>query len=133
MNLVGQKVYVAGRTSDVYLVQLAQQRIEKEGGKITFDWTRLGDLNPDADLTEQNRDQLARAERAAVDVCDSLVLCYNDNGERSMLGALLEAGGAIWLDKRVVVLNPTRESIFWSLPRVRKAWDLDEMIVALSE
>lgn len=112
-------VYVAGRVSEIDRVRRVQQIVKDAGDHITFDWTQFETGVNDGTMSPQEARGIARMEFLGVQRCDLLILCWQDQGERSMLGALLETGMALGMGATVWVLDCDRRSVFWELPAVK--------------
>lgn len=127
-----RRVYVAGRTSDIDNVRLAQQICRDANCDITFDWTgQEGEIRDSWEGAPDRAQTLSECERRAVSDADLVVLlwCVTDRG--GPVGALLEVGMAMGMKKRIIVVGPARESVFWYLPEVERVDDLDALKEAL--
>jgi nucleoside 2-deoxyribosyltransferase len=123
-----RRVYVAGRTGDIENVRLAQQICREAKCEITFDWTGDdGEIRSSWEAAPDRAQTLSERERKAVEDSDLVVLVWavTDNG--GPVGALLEVGMAMALKKRVIVVGPARESVFWYLPEVERVENLDAL------
>jgi hypothetical protein len=116
---------VAGRTRDLERVRECQQICRDCGGEITFDWTGPdGEIQRDWSLKRERAREISTRERDAVYDCDVLVaLHYDEFG----LGQSIEIGMAMAFEKRVIVIGPFRESVFWYLPKVVRIDSMDQL------
>ena len=123
-------VYVAGRTSDQKRVNRVQQLVRDAGHTITYDWTADQSLIrkdwADHPITANRR---ATEEVNAVIDSHALVLCWTDGA----VGALFETGVAMGHGVEIIVLNPTRESVFFYLPGVFKVEKETEILDILKK
>ena len=110
----GLRLYVAGK--DPELARGVMDHFRNQGYIILLDWTSYG-----RGIREEF---VARMMVMAVHECDVLVLCRPEPG---MLGAYLETGMAMAFGRPVIVYGAGEEpkdSLFWTLPRVKIAPDL---------
>jgi hypothetical protein len=68
--------------------------------------------------------KIAEQERQAVKNCDVLIAIFKDG---KGLGKIIEIGMALMARKRVILVGPFKESVFWYLPKVEKVADLEKL------
>jgi len=125
-------VYVAGRTRDIDNVRLAQGICRDAGCTITFDWTgEDGEIRESWEDAPDRAQTLSERERRAVADADLVVLVWAVSENGGPVGALLEVGMAMALKKRIIIVGPARESVFWYLPEVARVENLDALKEAL--
>lgn len=124
------RLYVAGKTGDPR-VPAVQDRLDREGHDV-FDWAALED-------DKRTPAMIAQAELREVAAVDALVLIWHPD----LLGGLVEVGAALASDVPVVLLNTwrqvdggewlddLRESVFWALPSVYHAADVNVLVRVL--
>jgi hypothetical protein len=71
---------------------------------------------------------LAQRELDAVVAADAVVLCWSEG----ILGAAIETGMALALEKPLIVYGAMRDSVFWYLPRVAQADTVGAVLMGLS-
>lgn len=129
----GRTAYVAGRFSDWRLIRDVQDVLRAEGYWITYDWTIhaepkeaqaaewKGEIDPQAQRTAALTDL-----EAAHDAGLLVLVCNGDMA--GALGCFVEFGAAAVAGRRIDVIAPARNSIFWHLPNVTVYASVDEWI-----
>lgn len=119
------KAYVAGRTSNIEGVRVAQQVCRDLNMQITFDWTGSdGEIRSDWKSDPDRARALAEKERHAAITADVLVLLHSDGRG---LGKILECGMALAYGVPCILVGEFRECVFWYLDDVTRIDDLSEL------
>lgn len=115
-------IYVAGKNPQT--AQAMMNMLEVRGHDITFDWTVIE--------SKEAAIHYSMCMREGVEECDYLVL---DGLQEGMLGAYIETGMAIALNKQVIVFDiypEVKSSIFWNLENVTVVNSFDELFPAIA-
>ena len=118
------KVYVAGNPKHS-LVKLLEVMgaVEAAGHTISYDWLRR--FPP---KVEQTRRSIAELDMKGVKEADALVLV---DTQAQSWGMYVELGAALALGKKVAILHPGYQQVFYSLPQVHMCVSLPEVLVYL--
>lgn len=122
------RIYVATGFMNYRTAREWMNDLREAGHTITHDWTNTDEFDQyglpmGGKLTREKNIEYGTADMEGVRQADVVVLLPY----LSLYGALIEAGMAIALGKRVMVLQPTRDSVFWYLPAVEVYTDPDEL------
>lgn len=133
------RVYVASRFSPegIEKVKDAQAKLIAAGHKIVHDWTKESADGKEGKELAEYLAVIAMTDLTAVRLSEALIFINVD--DKTMRGAYVEAGVALGLFKRVIVvdakpgtLNMPGSCIFFMLPFVIKVATIEEAIEALN-
>jgi nucleoside 2-deoxyribosyltransferase len=114
------RIYVAGRTSHIEIVNEMQELCRADGHTITHDWTGPeGGIESDWSGEPERAYECARKDFNGVTSADAVIVCGYGCGEGGGgLGTFIEIGIAIHARLPVIIIGPMRESVFWYLDNV---------------
>jgi hypothetical protein len=114
------KIYVA--SNEVPRAKSVMKALISAGHTITFDWTL--DIE-----NEQEQDKIGKPlkEREAVRECDVLVYLWKADQE----SARFEAGMAMGLKKKIIVVSGDHKAWFFALPEVVQVTTDYEIVIAI--
>lgn len=115
------KVYIAGASKEVLLIETLRNDLVRAGCEITYDWTisvRANSARPDSEIAPAERASYAALDLAGVEMCD---LFWLVTPAQPSVGSFVELGAALSLRARtsepaprVVISGPWR-TIFGDL------------------
>lgn len=112
-----KKVYVAGSTKEIPRVKKVQDFVRGKGWNITFDWTgAAGEIKTERPWVK-GAEISTNEIRACQDADLTIVLCPVVS---TGLGCWIELGATLASDKKVWIVEPQKDSVFWEHPDVRE-------------
>ena len=123
------KIYVASKFENKDAVRAAYARLREDGHEITCDWAAEDATGLDGSALHTYLAGCAHKDLVGVQACDALVLLNHERG----CGMFTEMGIALAGGKLVIVIDADkRPNIFFHLPNVVHARDLDDALHLLS-